>query len=411
MTSPIKVLVLNSCINAGGAGRSLQANLSVADPRLKAIVAMPAPGVLAAQLEGLADIVFVPEFVERMTRSPYAWPDRMRMPWLHLPANLFALSRCVERLVHLVESLRPDVIYCNHMLAKPVGVAVGSRTGVPVVFHSRACHDLWIDGKFYDWLGQRTCVRRIICNSEASAAVYRRHSNDKVTIIPNGIDLREFSAAAVDSSARRDHGIAADDFVVGFVGRIHAKKGVDWLLRSFAVFAKDRPQVRLLVVGGNDSSLHYDAVETYRRDAAALGLADKVVFTGFQADVRPLVKAFDVLVMPSILPESFGRVLLEAMAFEIPVVIAAHGGATEVVRQGAEGLWVEVNDVDGLARAMSTLHADPSLRRRMGQEGRRRVEACYDHVATARRIFDVLVEAGTGHTGVDRSGQRFDGNA
>ena len=205
ITSPIKVLVLNSCINAGGAGRSLQANLSVADPRLKAIVAMPAPGVLAAQLEGLADVVFVPEFVERMTRSPYTWPDRIRMPWLHLPANLFALSRCVERLVHLVESLRPDVIYCNHMLAKPVGVAVGSRTGVPVVFHSRACHDLWIDGKFYDWLGQRSCVRRIICNSEASAAAYRRHSNGKVTIIPNGTTDRLLSGC-VSVSCRTSGG-------------------------------------------------------------------------------------------------------------------------------------------------------------------------------------------------------------
>jgi glycosyltransferase involved in cell wall biosynthesis len=391
MAGPTKVLFLNSCINGGGAGRSLDAILNVADDRVEPIVVMPDRGILAEKLEGVAELFYVPEFVERMQRSSYRWPDRIHVPWLHLPANIYGLKRSIHKITDLVREIRPDVIHCNHMLAKPIGAAVGARTGVPVVFHSRACHQMWIDGKFYDWLGRRRSVRRIICNSEASAAVYRRNSGEKVTIIPNGIDLGHYNRQSVEPGLRRGFGLTADDYVVGFVGRIQESKGIDWLLNSFAVFASNKSGARLAVVGGNDSSLRYDALEHYRRKAAALGLQDKIIFTGYQDDVRPYVMDLDVLVMPSLLPESFGRVLLEAMAFEVPVIIAAHGGAVEVVRDLEEGLWVDVNDVAGLAGAMERLYTDISLRQSIGKKGGERVRARYDRVATARQVYDVLL--------------------
>jgi len=393
---PIKILFLNSCVNGGGAGRSLEAILNVNDPRVEAIVAMPERGVLAQRIQAVAEIVYIPEFTERMQRSPFRWPDRLHLPWLHVPANIYGLNRCIHKLTDLVRSIRPDVIHCNHMLAKPVGAALAGRTGVPVVFHSRACHQLWIDGKFYAWLGQRRQVSRIICNSEASARVYRRHSDEKVRIIPNGIDLDHYDTKCLEPGLRSRFGLSADDFVVGFVGRIQASKGIDWLLRAFAAFAKYRTDAKLAIVGGNDSSLHTDVLDNYRCKARALGLGNSTVFTGFQDDVRPWIMDFDVLVMPSILPESFGRVLLEAMALEIPVIIAAHGGAVEVVRNGTEGLWVDVNDDDGLARAMEKLYADRPLGQKMGKNGRLRVQERYGHVTTARQINDVLVQAATG---------------
>lgn len=393
---PTRVLFLNSCVSGGGAGRSLGAILSVADPRVEPIVAMPVPGVMAERLDGHAQLVFVPEFVERMRRSPYTWPDRLHLSWLHPPASVFSLLRCIRKLSGVVRKFEPDVIHCNHMLAKPVGVALGSRTGLPVVFHSRACHQMWADRRLYERLGRHERVRRIICNSEASAAAYRRFSNDKVVIIPNGIDVDRYSRAATATGLRREFGIPDDRFVVGFVGRIQPSKGIGWLLRAFEDFAGRCTNAVLAVVGGNDSSLSNDAAAHYRREAAALGLADKTVFTGYRDDVRPCVADLDMLVMPSLLPESFGRVLLEAMALEVPVVVAAHGGAVEVVRDGVEGLWVGVNDVDALAGAMEKLYSDPPLRRTMGQNGRRRVTACYDRIETARRVYDALIETAAG---------------
>lgn len=392
-TNPTTVLFLNSCIHGGGAGRSLDALLRVPDPRIRPVVALPEPGVIAERLESAARLAFVPEFVERLSRSPYAWPDRVHAPWAHLPANGYALWRALGKLVRVVEDVRPAVIHCNHMLAKPLGAALGARTGVPVVFHSRACHHLWIDGAFYGWLGRRRIVRRIICNSEASARVYRRRSAAKVCIVPNSLDPVRFDRRIVAPRLRAEFGLAPEDFVVGFVGRIHGKKGIDWLLQSFARFAAACPPARLAIVGGNDSSLHHDALARYTRSAAELGIAERVVFTGYRDDVRPYVADFDALVFPSVEPESFGRVLLEAMALEVPVVTSAHGGAVEVVRDGEEGLWVPVNDVAALAAALGRLYRDRDGALAMGRRGRARVERDYEPKAVARRVYDVLLEA------------------
>ena len=137
---PYRVLILNSCVNGGGAGQSLAMLLGVPDPRIDAWVVMPEPGVMAPRFARAQRLVYVPEFVERLRRSPYTWPDRLGLGWLHGFLNLYALPRAAFRLASLAREWRPHAIYCNHMLAKPLGVAVGAATGIPVVLHARSAH-------------------------------------------------------------------------------------------------------------------------------------------------------------------------------------------------------------------------------------------------------------------------------
>jgi glycosyltransferase involved in cell wall biosynthesis/O-antigen/teichoic acid export membrane protein len=390
----VKVLFLNSCVHGGGAGWSLAAILGIPDERLEASVIMPRPGVIAAHLKA-SQIHYVPEFVERIRRSPYDWPDKLGIPWAHVPSSLYALTVAACRILRLARNTRPDLIYCNHMLAKPLGTIVGAIAGIPVIFHSRGVHHLWIDGIFYSWLGARKSVKRIICNSKASARIYLRRSAAKVSIVPNSIDTDHFRRDAVAPLLRKEYGLPADTFVVGFVGRLHPKKGLEWLLESFASFARINDSALLALVGDTDGSLHFDAKERYRRVADRLGVAQRVIFCGFQEDVRPYLADFDILVFPSRLPESFGRVLIEAMALEVPVITSAHGGAVEVVDNGEEGLWVDVDDVAGLTAAMQEMSSSISRRREMGRRGRERVETLYSRRNVTREIADILVEAAT----------------
>ncbi len=390
----VKVLFLNSCVHGGGAGWSLAAILGVPDERLEASVVMPRPGVIASHLKS-SRIHYVPEFVERMRRSPYDWPDKLRLPWAHVPASIYALTVAAFRIFRLAKETGPDLIYCNHMLAKPIGALVGAIAGIPVIFHSRGVHHLWVDDIFYRWLGNRKSVKKIICNSEASARVYRRRSAAKVIIVPNSIDTTRFSRQAVTPLLRKEHRLPAEAFVVGFVGRIHPKKGIDWLLESFASFSRTYSDTHLVLVGDTDGSLHFDAKARYRDLADRLGIAPRVIFCGFQEDVRPYLADFDVLVFPSRLPESFGRVLIEAMALEVPVITSAHGGAVEVVGNGDEGLWVDVDDVAGLTAAMQEMARAPSRRREMGRRGRQRVERLYSRRRVTREVVDILVQVAT----------------
>jgi glycosyltransferase involved in cell wall biosynthesis len=121
--------------------------------------------------------------------------------------------------------------------------------------------------------------------------------------------------------------------------------------------------------------------EELTRLAADLGVARHVLFTGLRADMPQVMAAADIFALPSD-EEPFGLVFTEAMAMKKPVVALSNGGTLEIVEHGKSGLLSAKGDVDGLAANIGALLRDPSLRARMGEYGRRVVEARF----TAERM-------------------------
>jgi len=160
---------------------------------------------------------------------------------------------------------------------------------------------------------------------------------------------------------------------VGRIDRTSAWKGLDVLLLAFAELG-DRPRARLRVVGGGD------AVEEHRRLAARLGLTDRVDFDG-ELRGQPLVTALQeaaMLVLPSLTAaESFGMVLIEAMACGTPVIGSAVGGIPHVITHEATGLLTAPGDQGSVAAACRRLLDDPALADRLSRAGREHVEAHY----------------------------------
>jgi glycosyltransferase involved in cell wall biosynthesis len=386
-----RVLFLNSCVNGGGAGRSLQAYLENLDGRIEAHLVAPEPGIIVPQLKNLVGVFYVPEFVERIHRSSYPWVGRIGWGWLHVVANLIGLPRSMFKIIRIARKLRPDILYCNHMLANPVGAFVGWRTGIPVVFHARNIHVAWIGRKFYYFLAGRSCVKRIICNSLASSLLYREYTEEKVRVIHNFVDLTKFDRTKVEPCLRKQLSLPKDALVIGYIGRILPKKGIDVLLHAFSRVHAKFPAAHLAVIGENDGGLHHDLRSEYEALTVALGTADRTHFVGFRENIPPYVADFDVLVLPSVEPESFGRVLIEAMAMGVPSVVSALGGATEVVRSGLNGLWCIPGDPTDLAQAIEELLSDPELRSRLGRYGSTYVQENFSASDLARRITDVLV--------------------
>ncbi|GAI28534.1 unnamed protein product, partial [marine sediment metagenome] len=118
---------------------------------------------------------------------------------------------------------------------------------------------------------------------------------------------------------------------------------------------------------------------------------DKVIFTGFVNDVKELYASLDLLVLPS-QAESFGRVLIEAMAMEKPVVATRAGGAVEVVEDGVTGLLVPSNDTNGLARAIIKMLENEEDRRRKGKAGRERVKNMFSIEKNVKETQKVYME-------------------
>lgn len=231
-----------------------------------------------------------------------------------------------------------------------------------------------------------------LSHAEASATLAKalRFGRDSIVEMPNGVDTEVFHPGVEGSSMRRDLGIPDDRVVLGFVARLdaaHHFKRLDLLLR--ALHASGLDSTHVLVVGGGDRRMAYESL------AKDLGLSQRVHFVGEvpHSSLPPYLAACDGLVLPSDSVESFGLVLIEAMACGRPVIASALPGVATVVDHGKDGLLVTPGDVRSLSdaiRAMSRMPA--SERRRMGHVGRVKVVRRYSWQVIGRELERLYLE-------------------
>jgi glycosyltransferase involved in cell wall biosynthesis len=214
----------------------------------------------------------------------------------------------------------------------------------------------------------------------------------RVVEIPNGVDITRFRPDVDGSPIRARLGIPENAVVVGYLGAMdhaHLFKGVPVLLEALSQLTCEQP-VHLLAVGGGD--LQPD----YRRQGDRLGLRARSSWTGtVSAEELPAhLGAMDVLVLPSLGTgaESFGIVLIEAMAAGKPVVATTLPGVRRVVDDGRDGYVVPPGDAQRLVEALERLIRNPGLRRVFGAAGRRKVEERYDWRKIAARIEEQYVD-------------------
>ncbi len=233
-------------------------------------------------------------------------------------------------------------------------------------------------------------VDRIIVVSEDNRARQLAHTGrkpSKVVTIYNGIPIQEWKPRPpeVVAAQKRELGLDNAAPIIGTVGRLAEQKGLPYFLRMAALLLPDFPAARFVIVG--DGPLRNELVALARN----LGLADRVVFTGFRTDVPDLMSVFDLFVLASVY-EPFGLVLVQAMALEKPIVASRVGGIPEVVADGETGLLAPPRDPAALAEAAARLLRDEALARRMGQAGRERVLAQFTAEAMARKTMALYEE-------------------
>jgi glycosyltransferase involved in cell wall biosynthesis len=167
-----------------------------------------------------------------------------------------------------------------------------------------------------------------------------------------------------------------DSPLVVFVGRINRWKGWEVFLEAAAIVAPKFPSARFLVAGdppaGEESRMDVLQQQLFR-----LQLVDRVEVIGFEDDVPGLLDQAAIVVVPSVWPEPFGMVTLEAMRAGRAVIATAQGGALDLIEAGRSGLLVPPGDALALAHAIESLLADPALRTRLGDAARHRAIATF----------------------------------
>jgi glycosyltransferase involved in cell wall biosynthesis len=274
------------------------------------------------------------------------------------------------RIAAVVRRHGPVVLHCHQYTPFVYGAVAARLTGAGLVFTEH--------GRLSD---VRASLKRRLVNpllGRVGGAMFavsdhlREHMlaeglpARRVTVIRNGIDPGAEPTQELRRAGRAILGLPSDAFVVGTAARLDPVKDLGTLLTAFNLFRGAQPAARLVVFGDGP------ARDVLSAQAAALGIANRVTFTGHRIDVRALLPALDVFANSSV-SEGISLTILEAMAASLPVVATAVGGTPEVVSPDRTGLLVPARDPLQLCEAFTQLAADLHRRTALGVAGRRRV--------------------------------------
>lgn len=296
-----------------------------------------------------------------------------------------------------------DIVHTHSSKAGILGRVAARLAGTPVIVHtahgwSFNRHQPWHLNRLYVWL-ERLCARF----SDAIVVVGRSNREEGLALrvgrpeqyrlIRSGIEVEAYRDVPISrEQARTRLGLPREAFVIGSVGRLCEQKAPLDLLAAFARVARSRPEVRLAFVGDGPQRAELESA------IAREGLEGRVHVAGLRRDVPELLRAFDVFALASHW-EGLPRVFPQAMAAGLPIVATRVDGAPDAVVPGENGWLVEVGDIEGLARRLGALAADPAAARRMGEAGRERVdEFCAGRmVGELAALYTRLAANGAGH--------------
>jgi phosphatidylinositol alpha-mannosyltransferase len=302
--------------------------------------------------------------VARITLTP--WMSSMVKP---------VLEREKFDVIHLHEPLVP--MLCTTMLRLSKAATVGT-------FHAMDSrgYTFW---KPFTMLFLKKWFRKLdgrIAVSKPARDFINGHFPADYTIIPNGVDPEHFSPDVPPIEKYRDGKLN-----ILFVSRLEKRKGVNYLLSAYQQVRREIGNCRLILVGpGTRWSRQYE------EEIKQQGLKD-VVFAGFvpQKELPRYYQTADIVCSPATGRESFGLILLEAMAMGKPIVASNIDGYASVASHGAEALMVPPKDEQALAQALISLANDAKLRQEMGDRGKlKAAEYSWEHVA--QRIMDYYQE-------------------
>jgi phosphatidyl-myo-inositol alpha-mannosyltransferase len=285
-----------------------------------------------------------------------------------------------RRVRHELARFMPDVVHAHQPTAPSTGLWATLESRAPVVgtFHTGSDR-----ARLYDMALPllRPAVRRLavrIAVSERAAAFERGRIGGRFRIVPNGVDVSRFANA-------RPAELGPGPKVL-FVGRLDERKGFPYAVDAFERLAATHEDVRLIVVGeGRDAHAVERLPVSVRARVSMLGHVAN-------ADLAGVHGACDVFCAPALGGESFGIVLVEAMAAGLPVVASRTPGYDEVVTDGVDGLLVAPRDVEGLATALARVLDEPSAAAALRDAGRQRA-ATYDWAVVGEQIEECYAEA------------------
>jgi D-inositol-3-phosphate glycosyltransferase len=228
----------------------------------------------------------------------------------------------------------------------------------------------WLYSKLSLWISLTQGMKENVLS-------YTRMPREKVKVVPLGINLEQFDPSHYNKNESRTFfGLPLDGHTIGVLGRLDKLKGQHILLHAVPDVVKQHPNV-LFLIAGDETAGEYGYKEYLMKLCRQLAIEPFVKFLPFTEDVPQLMAALDVFVLPSF-SETFGLVVVEAMAMERPIIATNAGGVPEIITDGKTGLLIKPHDATEVARAIHRVLSDSALRLSLGHFAREEALKRYD---------------------------------
>ncbi|MFH1784737.1 MAG: glycosyltransferase [bacterium] len=282
--------------------------------------------------------------------------------------NFFSLYRFLEH--NDIQILHTHLYRANIM-----GRLIGKISRVPVIISSQRSIDAW--KRWHHVMIDKWTMHfadYIIANSEATKDLLTRRekvSASKIEVIYNGVDTAAYVPSVSGEVVRERLGISQDIPVIGYVGRLHPEKGVDFIPRIASELRKTIPQFKVLVIGDGPFK------QRLKHAISKESLSEHIVLLGTKDDILSFIDVMDVVILPS-REESFSQAALESMKMEKPVIASDVGGMGELIDSGKNGILMHPGRPIAFAQAILSLLENRPMAEKIGEAARKKVTENFD---------------------------------
>lgn len=315
---------------------------------------------------------------------------------MHREISLWADCKSLWAMIKLFRRERPDIVHSNTPKASLLGMVAAMLCGVPhriylvTGLRFETTHGIL---RFILKTMERItclCATKVIPEGDGVKATLLR---ERITRKPmqkilngniNGIDLTWFDRTEEVMAKAADVRGENTDFTFVFIGRMVRDKGINELVEAFERLSQERADVRLRLVGRFEDEVDPVPAQTKER----IEQSEKIVFEGYQSDVRPYLVASDVLILPSY-REGFPNVILQAGAMDLPVIVTDINGSDEVVESGVNGVIIPKKSADALYCAMKDMVSDREHTAQMASVARGMVASRFDQQELWRAMVEM----------------------
>ncbi|PUE63609.1 glycosyltransferase family 4 protein [Arcobacter caeni] len=262
--------------------------------------------------------------------------------------NIFTAFSRINGLKKILKELKLDIIHVRSRVPAWLVYFANKKLKIKVVSTVHGFNSVG----FYSSIMQKADA--VICVSNSIKEYIQKHyktSENKITVIPRGIDLELFNPKNIDETFidnfKKEFNLK-DKFIVSSVGRVTQLKDYETFIKAILIVKKEIPNIVGLIVGGvrSDKENYLNSLKTLMKE---LDLENNIIFTGSQSKIEQIYALSDVIISSSKKPESFGRAVAEAICMNKPVIATNHGGVKDIIIENVNGFFFEVGDDKSLA--------------------------------------------------------------